>query len=98
MEEYSVIKPATNSDSASDKSKGTLFDSPKRERKKTRKKTRLNVIISNLTSIKYSKSGKVFKLLMNLNPVNHILEIERSFQLQIKINIIVVNINSKEMN
>jgi len=31
IEEYSVIKPATNSDSASGKSKGTLFDSPKRE-------------------------------------------------------------------
>ena len=29
MEEYSVIKPATNSDSASGKSKGTLFDSAK---------------------------------------------------------------------
>ena len=38
MEEYSVIKPATNSDSASSKSKGTRFDSPKRETKKKSKK------------------------------------------------------------
>lgn len=40
-EEYSVIEPATNSDSASGKSKGTLFDSPKRERKKNNKETGL---------------------------------------------------------
>ena len=39
IEEYSVIKPATNSDSASGKSKGTLFDSPKRLKKKKSKKT-----------------------------------------------------------
>ena len=32
--EYSVVKPATNSDSASVKSKGTLLDSPKREGEK----------------------------------------------------------------
>ena len=30
--------------------------------------------------------------------MNHMLTIERSFQLQIKINNIIVNINSKEMN
>ena len=40
-EEYSVIEPATNSDSASGKSKGTLFDSPKKERKKNNKETGL---------------------------------------------------------
>ena len=41
IEEYSVIKPATNSDSASIKSKGTLFDSPKREREKKGRETGL---------------------------------------------------------
>ena len=38
-EEYSVIKPATNSDSASGKSKGTLFDSANIQIKKNAKRT-----------------------------------------------------------
>ena len=41
MEEYSVINPATNSDSASSKSKGTLLDSAKIETKKKTLKIRL---------------------------------------------------------
>ena len=41
IEEYSVIKPATNSDSASGKSKGTLLDSPNKHNKEVTSKTGL---------------------------------------------------------
>ncbi len=41
IELYSELNPATNSDSASDKSKGTLFDSAKKEIKENNNQRKL---------------------------------------------------------